>query len=91
MKFTVIMILIAVAACQEHRVRSRVRQLLPIQELQERLTDLDPDTDYLVTCEHGMRSLAACEFLTSMGFQKLTDLSGGMAHWIGEGLPVEQG
>ena len=63
--------------------------LMPIQELGERTGELDPDTAYLVTCEHGMRSLAACEYLSSIGFVKLTNVSGGMAQWVGEGLPLD--
>lgn len=62
-------------------------QLVPIQELQLRLRELDPQNHYLVYCEHGMRSLAACEFLAEMGFAKITNVRGGMAAWIGAGLP----
>ena len=63
--------------------------LLPIQELQARLDELDRQASLLVTCEHGMRSLAACEFLASEGFLDLRNLSGGMARWLGEGLSLD--
>lgn len=64
--------------------------LVPIDEIEARHQELDPETTYLVTCEHGMRSVATCEFLTAMGFPNLINLVGGMAQWIGEGLPAER-
>jgi rhodanese-related sulfurtransferase len=63
--------------------------LVPIEELQVRVQELDPATSWLVTCEHGMRSMAACEFLTSLGFQDVRNVNGGMARWLGEGLPLD--
>ncbi len=66
-------------------------KLIPVQELQQRVEELDPNLAYLVHCEHGMRSVAACEFLASLGFKDLRNLSGGMAQWAASGLPMEQG
>lgn len=64
--------------------------LLPIQELQMRLDELDKDAKYVVYCEHGMRSAAACEFLAEQGFGDLRNVLGGMAAWVGAGLPYNQ-
>ncbi len=64
--------------------------LLPVDEIERRHGELDRETTYLVTCEHGMRSIATCEFLAAMGFSNLINLVGGMAQWIGEGLPAER-
>ena len=63
--------------------------LIPIQEIQERSGELDAKEHWLVYCEHGRRSVMVCEFLAQLGFEKLTNLRGGMAHWIGKGLPTE--
>ena len=65
-------------------------QLLPIQELQMRIDEIDPRFAYIVYCEHGMRSVAACEFLATQGFSGLTNVRGGMAAWIGSDLPFER-
>lgn len=65
--------------------------LLPVQELEQRLHELDREANWLVHCEHGSRSLWACELLAQAGFQRLANLSGGLAYWAGVGLPVEQG
>ena len=71
-----------------HRITGAM--LVPVEEIEARHAELDANTTYLVTCEHGMRSVATCEFLTSMGFLNLINLVGGMAQWIGEGLPAER-
>lgn len=65
--------------------------LLPVQELDRRFTELDKDANWLVHCEHGRRSLFACEMLAQAGFTKLANLRGGLAHWASCGLPLEQG
>ena len=65
--------------------------LIPVQELHARLGELDPQANWLVHCEHGRRSLAACDLLTAAGFKKLTNLRGGLAYWVGCGLPVVTG
>ncbi len=66
-------------------------QLIPVHELPRRLDELDPARRYLVVCEHGVRSVAACELLVEHGFAAIANLNGGMAHWLARGLPVERG
>lgn len=65
-------------------------RLLPVQELQARVGELDPEQSYLIHCEHGVRSVGACELLGHFGFKKLANLRGGLANWAGAGLPTEQ-
>ena len=65
--------------------------LLPVQELDRRFAELDKDANWLVMCEHGRRSVFACELLAQAGFTKLANLRGGIAHWASCGLPIEQG
>jgi len=64
--------------------------LIPIQELQGRLDEIDPRDSWLVYCEHGRRSVAVCEFLAQSGYDRLANLKGGITHWMGRGLPVER-
>ena len=71
-----------------HRIAGAT--LLPVEEIDARHGELDPNTTYLVACEHGMRSVATCEFLAGLGFGNLINLVGGMAQWVGEGLPAER-
>lgn len=72
---------------RQHRLPNAV--LIPVQDLAARFEELDPDAKWLVHCEHGVRSVYACEFLGQAGFARLANLRGGIAHWIGRGLPVE--
>jgi rhodanese-related sulfurtransferase len=65
--------------------------LLPVQELDRRLGELDKNANWLVHCEHGRRSVFACEILAQAGFTKLANLQGGLAYWSGCGLPLETG
>jgi len=53
---------------------------IPIQELPERIYELDPTLPYVVYCYSGGRSSFACEFLTNQGF-KVKNLVGGMKAW----------
>lgn len=71
-----------------HRIAGAV--LVPIQELQARSAELDPDTPWLIVCEHGVRSEASCAYLHQLGFRELYNLRGGLARWLHEGLPLDR-
>jgi rhodanese-related sulfurtransferase len=72
---------------QSHRLPNAV--LIPVQELSRRLGELDAKANWLVYCEHGRRSLVACEMLSAAGFQQLANLRGGISYWAGCGLPMQ--
>jgi rhodanese-related sulfurtransferase len=55
--------------------------LIPLQELPERLGELDPKQETIVLCHHGMRSLHAAHFLVANGFTRVTNLQGGIDQW----------
>jgi len=73
---------------QSHHLPGAV--LIPVQVLQQSLGQLDVNANWLVYCEHGMRSLAACDILAAAGFKKLANLRGGIAQWQSEGLPLQR-
>lgn len=58
--------------------------LIPLPQLYERHAELDPERPTLVVCEHGLRSLNACSFLSSRGFKKLYNMLGGMSVFPGQ-------
>lgn len=74
---------------QSHRLPNAT--LIPVQELGQRIAELDREQRWFVYCEHGRRSLVACEMLTAAGFGDVTNIRGGMAYWAGKGLPYERG
>lgn len=62
--------------------------LAPVDSLPEELDAIDPLSDWVVVCEHGVRSRAASEYLRQNGYDRVCNMVGGMARWPG---PVEQG
>ena len=73
----------------DHRIPGAT--LIPLPQLHARFHELNPQKPTLVVCEHGLRSLNACNFLGSQGFKKLYNLVGGMSVYPGpqEGTGVK--
>ncbi len=62
---------------------------LPMHTLTARLSELDPQREIIVLCEHGVRSLNVARFLAGQaGFQNVCNMLGGMSEWPG---PIESG
>jgi rhodanese-related sulfurtransferase len=66
-------------------------QLLPVQELESRMGEIDREKPVLLYCRSGRRSRQAFDLLKEKGFQDLHDMTGGIEAWKKEGLPVEGG
>jgi rhodanese-related sulfurtransferase len=57
---------------------------IPVDDLPMRFGELgDPSVPILVYCAMGMRSAAACEFLSRQGFASLHNLEDGFGSWSG--------
>ncbi len=54
---------------------------IPLGEVVNRVNELDTADDIVVYCHHGMRSAKAINFLKKMGFEKLSNLAGGIDSW----------
>ena len=54
---------------------------IPLGELPSRLAELDRDTEIVILCHHGVRSLHAAHFLLANGFTKLANVRGGIDQW----------
>lgn len=58
--------------------------LIPLHQLEARWTELPLNgAPVAVVCEHGIRSMAACGFLSERGIHSLYNLSGGLDAWGG--------
>jgi rhodanese-related sulfurtransferase len=58
--------------------------LIPVQDLESRFRELPKDgRRTLVYCAGGQRSAAACEFLSTQGYEGLYNLAGGFMSWNG--------
>jgi len=55
--------------------------LIPLQELPDRMNELDPAATMAVLCHHGPRSFQAVRFLRQMGFARARNLAGGLEAW----------
>jgi rhodanese-related sulfurtransferase len=64
---------------------------LPLSQLDARVTELDPDAEWVMVCASGYRSLIAASVLERAGFRRLVNAAGGMDAWRAAGLPVEAG
>lgn len=65
-------------------------QLIPMQSIPARQTELDPDAPIVCICHHGMRSMAVAGFLEKNGFTNVTNMSGGIDAWarqVDPGMP----
>lgn len=62
--------------------------LIPLQELETRVNELDKNDTIIVICRSGNRSQPAAEFLRQRGFSRVTEVEGGMRAWASQGLPI---
>lgn len=62
---------------------------IPMGELPARAnTELDPDSQIVVLCHHGARSLSVTEWLRREGFPSTQSMAGGINQWSREVDPT---
>jgi len=54
---------------------------IPLNQIPQRLDELDSQKDIVVICHHGMRSQQAADYLVHCGFEKVSNLRGGIDAW----------
>jgi rhodanese-related sulfurtransferase len=54
---------------------------IPIEEIEVRVEELNAQDDIVVYCHQGVRSAAVAEYLRSLGFTSVRNLSGGLDAW----------
>jgi rhodanese-related sulfurtransferase len=66
--------------------------LIPLKDLPDRVNELEAykDSHIIVICRVGVRSTTAAAILTGLGFERVSNLKGGMLDWNEQGLPVER-
>ncbi|MCS7185081.1 MAG: rhodanese-like domain-containing protein, partial [bacterium] len=63
---------------EEKKIADIGGRLIPLQELQNRLHELDSSKEYVVYCKSGGRSFRAVQLLRRIGFTKVKNLRGGI-------------
>ena len=54
---------------------------IPIEEIELRTDELNPDDEIVVYCHQGVRSAAVADYLRQLGFKNVKNLVGGLDHW----------
>jgi len=54
---------------------------IPIEEIEFRTEELNPQDEIVVFCHQGIRSAAVADFLRRLGFTKAVNLAGGLDFW----------
>lgn len=56
--------------------------LIPLSEFEKRAEkELNPDSEIVIHCHHGGRSLNACLYLEELGFENVANVVGGIEAW----------
>ena len=64
--------------------------LIPVQELEQRLSEVPRDRQVYVYCRSGVRSVKASRILAGAGFTHIENVEGGIMAWQAAGYPTEQ-
>jgi phage shock protein E len=64
--------------------------LIPMSEIQGRLSEVPKDKTVIVQCRSGNRSSQVTDYLQQQGFTNIRNMAGGLNAWQAAGLPVEQ-
>jgi rhodanese-related sulfurtransferase len=54
---------------------------IAIGDVPSRVSELDPDAEWVIVCHHGIRSAQVAMYLARMGFERVANLSGGIDQW----------
>jgi len=65
--------------------------LIPLDQLQNRLSELPRDKEIVVVCLSGHRSQSGTAILEQAGFTRVYCLSGGLRAWMDAGYAVKEG
>jgi adenylyltransferase/sulfurtransferase len=65
----------------EYQIANMGGHLIPLNDVPNRIGELDKEKDIVVHCKMGGRSQQAAEFLKNNGFTKIRNLAGGITGW----------
>ncbi|HUX44363.1 MAG TPA: molybdopterin-synthase adenylyltransferase MoeB [Terracidiphilus sp.] len=76
--------LLDVREAYEYQIANIGGTLIPLNEVPQRLAELDREREVVVMCRSGARSQRVAEFLQQAGYAKVANLSGGILAWSAE-------
>jgi sulfur-carrier protein adenylyltransferase/sulfurtransferase len=74
-------VLVDVREPHEYQICNLNGKLIPLGDLPRRVSELDPAKEMVVHCRSGARSARAVTFLRQAGFNKVSNLAGGILAW----------
>lgn len=57
---------------------------IPMNDIPQRISDLNPQQRIIVMCHHGMRSERVARYLEQQGFSDVLNLEGGIDQWAAD-------
>lgn len=66
-------------------------KLIPLGELNDRITEVPRDENIIVVCRSGNRSATGRDILFNAGYPQVTSMAGGMNEWINSGYKTKIG
>lgn len=83
--------LIDVRSTREYRALHPADSIsVPPEVIKQDQVGLERDTEILVICMSGKRSLRQARKLTELGYTNVTNVAGGLNYWTKFGLPVKR-
>jgi adenylyltransferase/sulfurtransferase len=64
--------------------------LIPVQELESRIKELNPNKEIIIHCKVGGRSASAAEILAKNNYKHVYNMLSGIDAWIATGYPTEK-
>ena len=57
---------------------------IPMNEIMNRINELDSNKEIIIQCKSGKRSARVCEYLMTQNFNNVKNLKGGIISWADE-------
>ena len=57
---------------------------IPMNEIMDRINELDSNREIIIQCKSGKRSARVCEYLMTQNFNNVKNLKGGIISWADE-------
>jgi rhodanese-related sulfurtransferase len=61
---------------------------IPISEFETRFTEIPRDSEIVMVCRGGSRSLRTTYFLMNNDYPNVSNMSGGIVKWVDKGFPT---
>lgn len=64
--------------------------LIPMSEIESRVDEIPTDVTVVLSCQSGVRSSRAFDYLSDLGYENIHNLDGGFGAWQRAGYDVER-